>query len=86
MSRKKKILEESNSLALKLKDLEEELIEIEAKRVSDTEKTNEFLNDEFNNEYFCGVILTLDDVLAILKLLQGKDNVKIPFNLYINEA
>jgi len=86
MSRKKKIIEESHSLELKLKDLQEELELIEAKRLNDTEKLNYFIKEQFDNEYFAGVILTIEDVFALLRLLQKNETVKIPYNLYLNEA
>ena len=81
MGRKKKIFEEAESLKLKLKDLEDELIEIEEKRKADTEKLNEHIKKEYG-EYFVGSILTIEDVFALLRLLQHNETVKIPINLY----
>jgi len=85
MARKKKIIEEADALKLKLRDLEDELIALEEKRKSDLEEINKHLSGNYP-DYFVGVILTLDDVLALIKLLQTNSTVKIPFNLYINEA
>jgi hypothetical protein len=35
---------------------------------------------------FCGIILTSDDVAAIVKVaISSKENVSIPFNLYFKE-
>jgi len=85
MGRKKKIIEEAESLKAKLQDLEDELIAIEEKRTKDLESINATIKEKYS-DYFVGVILTIDDVCSIVKLLQKNEQVKIPFNLYINEA
>lgn len=61
--------------------LENEAIE-EEKRIF--EKTESDINQMTNDAgYFCGVILSREDVLAIVDLMiQTKQNVKIPFKLY----
>ena len=39
-----------------------------------------------NNNLFCGVILTHDDLISVLQLaLKTGEQVKIPFRLYFNE-
>jgi len=82
MNRKKKILEERDSLELKQRDLIGELELIEEKRVADTAKLEDIILEQFDNEYFVGVVLTLDDVFDILKDLQKNNTVRIPFKLY----
>jgi len=76
MGRKKKIIVEAESLKAKLQDLEDELIGIEEKRTKDLESINATIKEKYS-EYFAGVILTIDDVCAIVKLLQSDKQVKI---------
>ena len=86
MSRKKKILEEKNSLEQKLRDLEEENKLLEEKRQEDTEKIKKFIEENFKEEYYCGTILDFNMVLDLLKLINsGNQVIRIPFNLYWNE-
>lgn len=79
-----------NELALKKKVIEEqELIlkaelEAELKVAEDVEKEITRLLED--NNFFCGVILTREDLLKVFELaLQTGENVKIPFKLYFNE-
>jgi hypothetical protein len=38
------------------------------------------------NDIFCGVILTTDDLLGIIRLMiDSKENIKIPFRIYLKE-
>jgi hypothetical protein len=69
-----------------------ELVEAEAQKAIEQEKqllkeTEEAINLICENEdLFCGVILTHDDVLQIVDLaIKTKENIKIPFKLYFNE-
>ena len=86
MGRKNKILEERNSLTQKLQDLQKELEIIENKRIEDYETLNSYIEKNYGKEYFCGVIIDNNTLLKIMELiLEKKENVKIPFNLYIKE-
>lgn len=56
----------------------------EKQMLEDTEKAITEIAD--GKELFCGVILTPDDITAIVSLaLKAKDNIKIPFKLYFKE-
>lgn len=49
------------------------------------EKTNEINTLCAEEELFCGIIITPDDVLQIIKIaIETKENIKIPFRLYFN--
>lgn len=86
----RKSIKVKNELALKKKELEEqELIlqaelEAELKVAENVEKEISRISEE--NSFFCGVILTREDLLKVFELaLQTGENVKIPFKLYFNE-
>ena len=37
--------------------------------------------------YFCGVVLTKQDLLTVIDMaIETKDNIRIPFRLYIDET
>lgn len=77
-----------NEAADRLAKAEENLktaIEEEQKMVSDLEnQINEMLSE---NDLFCGVVLTHDDILNIVDMaIKMKENIKIPFKLYFKET
>ena len=56
----------------------------EKQMLEDTEKA--IADIAAGKELFCGVILTPDDITAIVSLaIKTKENIKIPFRLYFNE-
>ncbi len=58
-------------------------LEAEKRLLEETEmKINEICTEE---DLFCGIILTTEDILQIVKIgIEQKENVKIPFRLYFN--
>ena len=88
MARKSKVVKEQLE---KLKKQEEEISKL--MELAETEEKNQLENTEKavqtiveKNNLFCGVILSHDDLLSVLRLaLQTGENVKIPFRLYFNE-
>ena len=88
MARKsKKVREAAEEQAKRLQEMKELLEQAE-------QEENQLLEDAENsinkvtekNNMFCGVILSYEDLLAVLRLaLETKENIKIPFKLYFNE-
>ena len=62
----------------------EQELEAEKRLLLETEeKIKKVAEDE---SLFCGIILTVDDILQIIKLaIEQKENIKIPFKLYFLE-
>lgn len=83
----KKVREVVENTTKRLKEVNEllKLAEQEEKQIlDDTEINIQELIKEFN--LFCGVILTHEDIISILRLaLQTNESIKIPFKLYFNE-
>jgi len=75
---KLKKLEEAKQLALEEDKAEKENIENIKIQIEELSKSNSL---------FCGVILTKDDILQLIKMaMEVQDNIKIPFALYIEET
>lgn len=88
MARKsKKAREAAEEQAKRLQEMKEllERAEQEEKQIlEDTEKDIQEIAEK--NNLFCGVILSHEDLLNVLKLaLETKENIKIPFKLYFND-
>lgn len=72
------------------KELELEQNRLEAERVEQEEKANIETTKQTisklctEQNYFCGVIITTDDLLMLVKLsIENKgENISIPFNIY----
>jgi hypothetical protein len=61
---------------------EQKALEEEKKQFEATEKLIRETTEE--NGYFCGVVLTKDDILTIVNMaIETKENIRIPFRLYI---
>ena len=88
MARKsKKVREAAEEQAKRLQEMKE-LLEIaeqeEKKLLENTEESIKEIADK--NNIFCGVILSHEDLLSVLRLaLETKENIKIPFKLYFND-
>jgi hypothetical protein len=85
MKRKVKTLaEETRKQVEKLKEIEELL---KLAQQEETEKI-ESVTSQINvlceeNNLFCGVILSVDDLLAVVKMaIQSKERIEIPFRIY----
>lgn len=88
MARKsKKVREAAEEQAKRLQEMKEllEQAEQEEKKIlEDTEESIQKIAEK--NNIFCGVILSQEDLLAVLRLaLETKENIKIPFKLYFND-
>lgn len=73
-----KQIEEAEAAAQKAMEEEQALFEQTEKEIKDlcTERG-----------YYCGVILTKENVLQIVQMaIEIKDNIKIPFRLYVDES
>lgn len=84
MKKAQATIDEANASAeAAQKELERE-IEAEKQMLENAEKS---INDiAAANDLFCGVILTADDIAAVLTIaLKTHENIKIPFRLYFNE-
>jgi hypothetical protein len=88
MKRKVKVLvEETQKQSDKLRETQELL------RLAQQEETEkiESITEQIkilceDNNMFCGVILTIDDLLAVIKIaIQSKENTEIPFRIYPKE-
>lgn len=87
MGKKTKELQDKyDELSIKAKELEILLEESKKEELDLLKKIKEDIkNLEEDNNLFCGVVLTKEDIINIFKLfLEKEDNVKIPFNLYFN--
>ena len=88
MKRKIKVLaKEAEEQVKKLEEIQE-LLKLaqqeEADKIESVIKQIEALCKQ--NDVFCGVILTVDDLLAVVKMaIQSKENIEIPFRIYIKE-
>lgn len=86
MGRRKKIAEEIAALETKVNDLKQEAEQIDQKRLNDLQELNDHIESRYGAEYFCGVVITPQDLLTITQImLNSKENVQIPINLYLKE-
>jgi len=89
MSNKKSktIKSELNKTIEKLKEAEALLKEAELEETTKLETLRKQIDVESEKiDVFCGVILTPDDIAAIIKMaIISKDSIKIPYQLYYNE-
>lgn len=87
MSRKSlKVQKEYEKLAKEAQEALEKLEEENKKEKEFLATLTEEINQRMEKEdLFCGVVIGKEDAINIIKLLmEGKDSVKIPFNLYYN--
>ena len=88
MKRKVKTLtDEARAKVEQLKEIEELLKlaqEEEKEKIEDvTKQINKLCED---NNLFCGVILTTDDLISVIRMaIQSKENVTIPFRIYVKD-
>ena len=84
----------SKQASEKLEEVKKELERLQAeKELADKQEqelidnTKLVINKECDNAgFFCGIILTPQDVLQIVQLaIETKENIKIPYNLYFKE-
>ena len=88
MKRKSKELIKEKQEALKRLKEVEELEALSLKEDADRLEnvTNEITKVCEKNDMFCGVILTQQDILEIIKVaMDSKQNVSIPFKVYYKE-
>lgn len=88
MARKRKVIAEEKVRAAQklneLQKLEEEAQKEEEELLDNTRKKIEAISE--NAGFFCGVILTPDDLGNVVALAaKTGENVRIPFRLYFNE-
>jgi len=85
--RSKKVTEQILSVEKQLEELkkkEETAKNADETLIKETEEKIKNISEE--NDLFCGVILSQQDILAIVRLsMEVKENVKIPFKLYFND-
>lgn len=63
--------------------LEQEILALEEEKKRDFEETKSKIMEACHGKYFCGVILTPPDIIAVVRLaLETKENISIEFNLY----
>lgn len=87
MARKNKEIKESLKKAQdKLSELERLNKEAEEEEKAQLDKAHSDINEiAESNDFFCGVILSQDDIVSIVSLaLKSGESVKIPFKLYYN--
>ena len=86
MGRRKKVVEEKELLALKLKDLEQELQDIEDKRLRDFEDIKTYIETNYP-DYFYGVVVDFNTGLSLLQMAhESGKNIQIPMNIYYKES
>lgn len=83
----KKVREEAKQQAKRLEEMKELLEKAEQNEkqtLEDGEENIKQITEKDN--LFCGVILSHEDLIAVLKLaLETKEVIKIPFKLYFND-
>ena len=88
MSRKsKEISKDLQSQLSKLKEIEELLERANKEEESLTQNATDQINQICSSGgFFCGVVLTKEDLFKIISIMiDTKENIKIPFNLYYKE-
>lgn len=88
MTRKsKKIASDVNELIEKVKQTEELLKEFEKEELNQVEDIRNKINEiAESGGLFCGIILTVEDIMNIIKIaMESKEQIKIPFQLYYND-
>lgn len=88
MARKsKKVREAAEDTARRLQEMNELLVLAEQEEKQLLDDTEKSINEiAVKNNLFCGVILTHEDLISVLRLaLQTNESIKIPFKLYFNE-
>ena len=67
--------------------LKKEFEALVAQQVKERDDTKEQIETLCKDKYICGIVLTEEDLLNLLKLkfAKPKENIEIPFNLYIIE-
>jgi len=84
----------SKTIKMKLSEKQAELDNIQKMAVEAEQEEQEKISSVkeqitaicTSNEMFCGIILTPNDITAIVDLaLKSRENVKIPYTLYFND-
>jgi len=76
MGRKTKIQKE-------IEDKQKELIAILEEEEKDKLRIKDVIQKEVNNKYFCGIYLTLEDIIGILQLYsKTNEPVRVEYRLY----
>lgn len=87
MARKSKRLQDK--LALHQKEQEEmlaQLKEVQEREETERLKAEEEIKNVCGEKYFCGVIVTKQDILNLIDImLKTGENISIPFKLYFND-
>lgn len=83
----KKVKEEADKIVEKLKEIELLAHAADLEESAKTECTRLAVNALCEKEnMFCGIILSVDDILNIVRIaIEKNDSIKIPFNLYYND-
>jgi len=84
---KKKLEEEAEKAAKRLREIEATLLAAEEEEKQMVARTETTIDEACKAAgMFCGVTLTKDDLLNVIKLaIETGQNVKIPYKLYFNE-
>jgi hypothetical protein len=88
MKRKIKGLAEETQKQIKRLEETQKLLEMAQKEEQEkigsvTAEINSLCEE---NDFFCGIILTTEDLMSVIRLaIDSKEPVKIPFRIYMNE-
>ena len=87
MKKAKALAQEAEKLVSRLKETQELIKEAQQEEQERLQSvTGQIETICKDNDVFCGMILTVDDLAAIIKLaVDSKQNLKIPFRIYLNE-
>jgi hypothetical protein len=80
-------MSKSKELTKRLREIETLKAEAEAEEKAKMDSVQNQIDEIFSeNDMFCGIILTWEDIASIVRLaLETKENVRIPYRLYFNE-
>ena len=86
MTARQKKLNERDAKAQELKKINDEFEALVKAQEDERDATKKKIEELCEGKYFCGVILTEQNILAITNQKFGtKENIKIGFQLYIDE-
>jgi len=88
MTKRQKKLKEIDELKRKTAALQKEFEELVAKQEKERDDVKKYIDEMVKDRnLFCGVIITEEDLLNIIKLkfANPKESIKIKYNLYIEE-
>ncbi len=83
----KRVREEAEKMIGKLREIEILVNEADLEENAKMEVTRHAIDALCVEEnMFCGIILTIDDLLNVIRMaIEKNDAIKIPFNLYYND-